>query len=564
MAELRDWDISAANNTDAPPDGAPEGMLPSAVNNTMREMMAVMARYYATEGETVATLAALQALSGRNNQKAVLLGRASAGDGGGGVFRFDASDLSTEVAADELTSSQGDGGIYVAPASDRTGASGAWVRITTNNIINLKWYGAKGDDSTDNTNAINAAVAAAQGKVLYAPAGTYRYSSTIYLGHDLSFIGDGGDNTIFKPTHSGVGMATKLQSGQSSFTRNQTYKDFSIQANENTTYAFWVVWSLYNRYEGINVIIPESAGSNVVGFRLGGRVYLNTFDCCVCDTIEETSTKHGGRAWWIGNGYNEESSSFAATNNNTFINCRAIRANVGFDLDCANGCTMIGTGPEACTTAGLRIKGGFYNNVYGPWLELGDVIFENGTPGDGSGGTLPAIAPNDNNLTAGYAVSNMTVTSGRNNTVSGGQINNLTIGADSFGFNLKNVEIQNSITDNGTFSSLEYFFGGVHYRKKKAETFDGIDEQTSNSLVLMNLLNGDFLRSHRLQPMQLSAERGLLLNGGVPTLTINKVSSAPSAPATDQGVLYFDESGGKIRLMVRFPTGAAQQISIEP
>lgn len=44
-----------------------------------------------------------------------------------------------------------------------------------------------------------------------------------------------------------------------------------------------------------------------------------------------------------------------------------------------------------------------------------------------------------------------------------------------------------------------------------------------------------------------------------------KEMTAPAAPAADTGTLYFEDNGsGKTRLMVRFPTGAAQQIAIEP
>lgn len=46
MAELNDWDIAAANNNSAPPDGWPENMAYSAVNNTAREGMAVLKRYF--------------------------------------------------------------------------------------------------------------------------------------------------------------------------------------------------------------------------------------------------------------------------------------------------------------------------------------------------------------------------------------------------------------------------------------------------------------------------------------------------------------------------------------
>jgi len=41
--------------------------------------------------------------------------------------------------------------------------------------------------------------------------------------------------------------------------------------------------------------------------------------------------------------------------------------------------------------------------------------------------------------------------------------------------------------------------------------------------------------------------------------------TAPAAPAANKGRLYFEDNGsGKTRLMVIFPSGAAQQIAIEP
>lgn len=41
-------------------------------------------------------------------------------------------------------------------------------------------------------------------------------------------------------------------------------------------------------------------------------------------------------------------------------------------------------------------------------------------------------------------------------------------------------------------------------------------------------------------------------------------ASPPSAPSASMALLYADTSGGKIRLMALFPSGAAQQIAIEP
>ncbi len=45
MAELFDWDVTAANNNDAPPDGWPENMEYDEVNDAAREGMAVVARW---------------------------------------------------------------------------------------------------------------------------------------------------------------------------------------------------------------------------------------------------------------------------------------------------------------------------------------------------------------------------------------------------------------------------------------------------------------------------------------------------------------------------------------
>ena len=47
MAEINDWDVTAANNNDTPPDGWPENTMNYAeVNDTGREGMAVVARYF--------------------------------------------------------------------------------------------------------------------------------------------------------------------------------------------------------------------------------------------------------------------------------------------------------------------------------------------------------------------------------------------------------------------------------------------------------------------------------------------------------------------------------------
>lgn len=50
--------------------------------------------------------------------------------------------------------------------------------------------------------------------------------------------------------------------------------------------------------------------------------------------------------------------------------------------------------------------------------------------------------------------------------------------------------------------------------------------------------------------------------GAINLYTYN--ASPPAAPSASQALIYADTSGGKIRLMAIFPSGAAQQIAIEP
>lgn len=85
---------------------------------------------------------------------------------GGGAFVWDSSDLSTEVVADTQS------GIYVAPDSDLTGATGAWVRqYQYVGAMHGKWFGAACDYSTDDSIAVQAVIDANRGGVTVIDSG---------------------------------------------------------------------------------------------------------------------------------------------------------------------------------------------------------------------------------------------------------------------------------------------------------------------------------------------------------------------------------------------------------
>jgi hypothetical protein len=117
-----------------------------------------------------------------------------------GLFRFDGANLTAKVGVDPAQ------GVHVAPVSDTTGASGAWVRVFTG-PVSVKWFGAVGDDTANDGAAFTAAIAYAEAvaqtgygypfgigaPTLFIPAGRYFLSTTsLELQSNIIFRGEGG------------------------------------------------------------------------------------------------------------------------------------------------------------------------------------------------------------------------------------------------------------------------------------------------------------------------------------------------------------------------------------
>jgi len=112
-----------------------------------------------------------------------------------GVFVWDGSNLSAKVAADTRQ------GLYVAPSSDASGNSGAWVR-SFSGPADFRWFGATADCSaagsgTDNTPAFDAArraLIAAHRGWLHIPkqAAAYRFATApAQITDQIKITGDG-------------------------------------------------------------------------------------------------------------------------------------------------------------------------------------------------------------------------------------------------------------------------------------------------------------------------------------------------------------------------------------
>lgn len=188
------------------PEGARESALmpaalfaDAAVRPTPEEIQAAVAAAGVGAMTFAATRAELAALPPATHKSAVL------GEGKRrGGFVFDSANHAAHVAADPLQ------GLFVAPPSDPSGASGAWVRLF-DGPLNVQWFGAVADNATDAAPAILAAIAASKalghagsystgGPAVYIPAGLYYCASTIDWNHTLHLFGDGGGDAGGDPT----------------------------------------------------------------------------------------------------------------------------------------------------------------------------------------------------------------------------------------------------------------------------------------------------------------------------------------------------------------------------
>lgn len=161
-----------------------------------------------------------------------------------GIFVFSSSNLSALVTADPNQ------GVYVAPASDTTGASGAWVRKTPW-PHNVKWFGATGDGTTNDGAAIAAAVTYlnalglsgfgyGQGvPKLFIPAGHYYLgTTTLDITHTMIIEGEngadaGGASTVLRWAGStGIRVQTHNTTGASGTQASAAFRgDGSIIRN---------------------------------------------------------------------------------------------------------------------------------------------------------------------------------------------------------------------------------------------------------------------------------------------------------------------------------------------
>lgn len=177
--------------------------------------------FLSKNNRVVDSIAGLRALVKTTYTRAFVTGYYAAGDGGGGAYWYDPTD----------TTSTDNGGTIIV-ASD----GGRW-KLQDTTRISAKQFGAKGDNATDDTSVIQAALNwlyAAGGGTLYFPAATYLVTSlalNFAASLTVNIQGAGKFATYFKKTGSSTTPVFNWSANTNVLENFSDFSDFSIIGN---------------------------------------------------------------------------------------------------------------------------------------------------------------------------------------------------------------------------------------------------------------------------------------------------------------------------------------------
>ena len=251
--------------------------------------------------------------------------------------------------------------VYSAPqATERYGAliissadisflqagSGAVVRTAQSkmrDVVSVMDFGAVGDGLTDDTAAINAAIAAAPaggGVIQFGPA--HLISSTIEVNKPIRITGLSRENTTASRIFKKSTMTTAAIKITGS---NVTLENFALTGQAgNTGDGIWV----FQQFAVLQNLNINTMGGN--GVRLGDSI--GTQNCNIFGFYNVRSSANGGNGFYL-------DSTTTDAGGGTFVNCLAdLNSADGFRFDRSQLNTLIGCVAEANTAYGLSFGDG--------------------------------------------------------------------------------------------------------------------------------------------------------------------------------------------------------------
>ena len=250
-----------------------------------------------------------------------------------GIFLFNASDHSAQVAADT------ERGMYIAPATAPTGASGSWVR-TVDGAINAAWFGTAGDGATNDYAALNAALTMAAShataKTVQVAAGVHSVQGApLSVPDGVTIEGVGPDTTIVADDAAVWAFYMKGRTGA-------TIRNMKVEGSNNVANGVWrsgIKLDNCVRCRVENVVATPTAST---------LLYMWDCDYCVADTLHYDG----------GAGQNYYCVYAVGCIGCKIVNSTALNCNQGFGLSGA------GTDPTATTRSIEQAGGNTITNCY--------------------------------------------------------------------------------------------------------------------------------------------------------------------------------------------------------
>lgn len=283
----------------------------------------------------------LRTINGTNitDDIAKVLGYSIAGDGGGGDFYWD----STSTEADNS------GTIFQV-----TGVTtGRWKRLYSG-VINVKWFGAKGDGSMDDTDALIKAINYAKltaNSVVYFPKSIYNYTDLGNIAFaGVTFKGEDTNGTILNCTTDvyAFNLPNFTTDTNNEYANYCNIENVTIVATDNAPGVLYMSGISRSYFHNINLI-----GANVNG------VALSVMACHINNFQNVRNSYVFGNASQTGlllstaqrNGVTQGNST-----NNTFTECAFEGNNIGINLYSGDQNYFMGGTAESCTTYGCTVN----------------------------------------------------------------------------------------------------------------------------------------------------------------------------------------------------------------
>lgn len=476
---------------------------------------------------------------------ALVSGRVTANDGGGGTFFF--------VPGSAATTNLG----TIFPCN----GTGRWFR-EYDSAFNLKWFGGLGDDSTDNYSIITNLVGSvlSSGGALYIPKGTYRFSSTIVFGERITVFGDGARATILKYTGDSSYALTFGATDAAALVYGCKIADLQLTLTTSTANA--LQFACTSGMDVSNLYVEGVPSNTSEGIFVNAGNIGNQFT-----QITSVNLNHFKVGLRAGSSGTNVTTSIVTENLNVFGD--VVAGSIGIDIDIGSG-------------NGNRFNSGNIES------------YENGINVDHAGITFYGIRfeGNTTDITLGAAAKNITFVGCQN-------VSNIADNAgDASNAFVANQEL--AATSIQTYNRLQNLlhFGNLSLSKNAGGIrYIILNDTTTGSFNLQagpgsGALGGGlalFGSSHASRPGWVSAGLGsgvarkFTVNDsglgiGTDLFLVNETGiveiknyiegteiADPGVSAADKGRLYFRDNGaGKTQLVVVFSSGAVQVLATEP